>query len=535
MASVSFNNSSPLSRHESPLARARDENRVDLFDIVLRSAESHFQSHAAPPAATPSADVSRERRRDDEPSAAPESRGPNSDEPRRENDDPSSAAASSDTRAADSSVDDNRSAQAAADADKPADPSSADAAGKDDSSSDANGSSDKSEDASGDAAALDTEGKAAATDAQQAANQAAANNKFAKEIDASTKNGQAAGKSAAADVVVQEKVADEALPAEHADEAPSQDKLVVCWESPDDTDQQAGEKKENVQKAPAQPTPQVIGAGGNAAAGEVAVTTEQQGSKQATARDENGASRKTSRTSHLDRIAPQVEPGAAPRTAANQSLPNPTSPAAGEPPTAALAAGVENPPPPAPRAPAGGEAAPGESLSGRLPRHLVARNGEASSTKGLQNGPDQARFLSRVARAIETAQQRGGEIRLRLSPPELGSLRLEVKLQNGVLTARVEAETTIARDALLENLPVLRERLAEQGVRIEQFDVDLLDRQFGQAADGRANGDERHAQNESQAQRSAEQQSEENAANEESAAAASRRGPDNDGALDVIV
>jgi hypothetical protein len=62
---------------------------------------------------------------------------------------------------------------------------------------------------------------------------------------------------------------------------------------------------------------------------------------------------------------------------------------------------------------------------------------------------------------------------------------LEVKVQAGVLTARVEAETAVARSILLDNLPVLRERLAEQGVRVEQFDVSLADRQPGGPPDGR--------------------------------------------------
>ena len=52
-------------------------------------------------------------------------------------------------------------------------------------------------------------------------------------------------------------------------------------------------------------------------------------------------------------------------------------------------------------------------------------------------------------------------------------------MQGGALTARLETDTPLARSVLLENLPVLRDRLAEQGVRVEQFDVDLLDRQTG--------------------------------------------------------
>ncbi len=97
-----------------------------------------------------------------------------------------------------------------------------------------------------------------------------------------------------------------------------------------------------------------------------------------------------------------------------------------------------------------------------------------NSTPGTDTNTrsDQMRLVQRVSRAIEAAQQRGGgPIRLRLSPPELGSLRLEVQMDQSTLTARIETETSAARQAILDNLSVLRERLAEQGIRIEQFDV----------------------------------------------------------------
>jgi flagellar hook-length control protein FliK len=92
---------------------------------------------------------------------------------------------------------------------------------------------------------------------------------------------------------------------------------------------------------------------------------------------------------------------------------------------------------------------------------------------------DTTRLLSRVTRAFQSAQQRDGELRLRLSPPELGSLRLLVQIQDGALVARLETETSAAKTAIIDNLPALRERLAEQGLRVERFDVDLMQQQSG--------------------------------------------------------
>lgn len=86
---------------------------------------------------------------------------------------------------------------------------------------------------------------------------------------------------------------------------------------------------------------------------------------------------------------------------------------------------------------------------------------------------DRPRFLQRVSGAIEAAERRGGPIQVRLSPPELGSLRIELVMKHGSLAATLETETASARQVLLDNLPALRMRLAEQDIRVDQFDVDV--------------------------------------------------------------
>jgi flagellar hook-length control protein FliK len=99
------------------------------------------------------------------------------------------------------------------------------------------------------------------------------------------------------------------------------------------------------------------------------------------------------------------------------------------------------------------------------PRSIVAR--------------DTGRLLTRVVRAFAAAQQRDGQILMRLSPPELGSLLLEIRVDDGGLSARLHTDTEAARAAILDNLTALRDRLADQGLRIERFDVDLMQRQPG--------------------------------------------------------
>lgn len=137
---------------------------------------------------------------------------------------------------------------------------------------------------------------------------------------------------------------------------------------------------------------------------------------------------------------------------------------------------------------------PAASLAGRggashLPAHgdLATSVGESERTSGpWPEGP----LVGRVARALVLAQQRDGEVRLRLSPPELGTLRIELRVQEGGLVAHLQTETEAARSALLDQLPVLRERLAEQGLRLERFDVDLLPR-HGSGQPGHSGGQPR--------------------------------------------
>jgi flagellar hook-length control protein FliK len=95
---------------------------------------------------------------------------------------------------------------------------------------------------------------------------------------------------------------------------------------------------------------------------------------------------------------------------------------------------------------------------------------------------DATRFVGRVAKAIQTASERGGPLQLRLSPPELGSLRLELTVENGVMSATLETESSTAKQVLLDHLPALRDRLADQNIRIERFDVDV--RQEGGSGGG---------------------------------------------------
>jgi flagellar hook-length control protein FliK len=114
------------------------------------------------------------------------------------------------------------------------------------------------------------------------------------------------------------------------------------------------------------------------------------------------------------------------------------------------------------------------------------RSGDSDNQTTGGTAVDRTRFVQRVEGAVRAAQQRDGRIQVRLSPPELGNLKIELAVQNGVMTAKLEAETPAARNALLDNLPALRERLAQQDIRVEKFEVDIRRDSGGSAGNGGA-------------------------------------------------
>ncbi|MEZ6071887.1 MAG: flagellar hook-length control protein FliK [Pirellulales bacterium] len=126
-------------------------------------------------------------------------------------------------------------------------------------------------------------------------------------------------------------------------------------------------------------------------------------------------------------------------------------------------------------------------MPARLRSQFTARAAGETATGDRLSTLQRARFIQRVSHAFRLADERGGVVRLRLSPAELGSLRLEISLRDGAMTARMEVETAHARATVVENLGALRQRLADQNIEVQQFDVEIA----GQASDGRPDGDGR--------------------------------------------
>ncbi len=64
-----------------------------------------------------------------------------------------------------------------------------------------------------------------------------------------------------------------------------------------------------------------------------------------------------------------------------------------------------------------------------------------------------------------------GSVTLRLNPPMLGRVDVNMSMNDGQLQASFKTDHSMTRDILLQNMHVLKDALAEQGIRATQFTV----------------------------------------------------------------
>jgi flagellar hook-length control protein FliK len=89
---------------------------------------------------------------------------------------------------------------------------------------------------------------------------------------------------------------------------------------------------------------------------------------------------------------------------------------------------------------------------------------------------DAAQFVKRVADAIRQLEPNGGRLSVRLSPPDLGTLQIDVSVHDGVLSARIEVDHASVHQALSDNLGQLRHALAQHGIALDRVELHLADR-----------------------------------------------------------
>ena len=97
------------------------------------------------------------------------------------------------------------------------------------------------------------------------------------------------------------------------------------------------------------------------------------------------------------------------------------------------------------------------------------------ASSGVPLALNQTDVSARLAGYLRSAAEMDQTLKIRLTPPELGTLQIEVKQRDGQTVARLEVETELVKSLLLEQMPQLREALQQQGLKLDQVEVEIND------------------------------------------------------------
>jgi flagellar hook-length control protein FliK len=117
--------------------------------------------------------------------------------------------------------------------------------------------------------------------------------------------------------------------------------------------------------------------------------------------------------------------------------------------------------------------APSASSESRSIENTRAPSSTGSGRSTSISPYQETKLVQRVLRGFEQIGESGGQVRLRLHPPELGALQMTIRIESGQMFAKLEVENAVAREALLNNVQVLKDRLADQGMQVESFEVQI--------------------------------------------------------------
>jgi flagellar hook-length control protein FliK len=98
----------------------------------------------------------------------------------------------------------------------------------------------------------------------------------------------------------------------------------------------------------------------------------------------------------------------------------------------------------------------------------------ATAAKSAQSAQDLA---NRVADSLRTGFESGGELRVRLEPPALGKVQIEVQADSGSVSARLEVQTPAARQTLLDNISLLHDAIGQAGATVNRIDIEVVPQQ----------------------------------------------------------
>ncbi len=129
-----------------------------------------------------------------------------------------------------------------------------------------------------------------------------------------------------------------------------------------------------------------------------------------------------------------------------------------------------------------------EDLSNKFVSHLVESfesRFQQVKVAETQFVPDLREIVNQIMEQVKIhVNNANTSIEIQLTPESLGKVQVSVEDNNGILTARFQAESRVAKEAIESNLVQFKEHLAEQGIKVDSVEVsvgnfDLNGHQFG--------------------------------------------------------
>ncbi|MGP1271914.1 MAG: flagellar hook-length control protein FliK [Phycisphaerales bacterium] len=125
-------------------------------------------------------------------------------------------------------------------------------------------------------------------------------------------------------------------------------------------------------------------------------------------------------------------------------------------------------------APASGGNASGSPLLSLVREASTRSEALVQRSSSPSPGRDAPEAGAQVQRGLaQVLRQGGGSLTLRLTPNDLGEVRVSLQLAGGRVSGTIEATTESARDLLQQQLDTLRSSLERRGVTVDRLDVRL--------------------------------------------------------------
>lgn len=132
------------------------------------------------------------------------------------------------------------------------------------------------------------------------------------------------------------------------------------------------------------------------------------------------------------------------------------------------------------KAQASDQSAPIKEVSATEESKIETKRGKATpKLKSARNvNSRQIEIIRQVAKSIALrGASRSTDVRLALSPPNLGTVRLKISMNDGVLSGSIVTESQSIRHLLQQQVPELREALAQDGIQLGDLDVSTEEQQ----------------------------------------------------------